>query len=602
MTAPGMGTWPGDPVVVVGNGPVGQTAALLLARWGVPSVVLDRRAARDLVGSRAICQQGDVLDVWESVGARVAAEGVTWTTARTFHRSDELFAVRLGDQRGTLPPFVNVSQAHTERLLDERIAAQPLIDVRWSHPVDTITQDAAGVIVAGPEFRLRAEYVLVCAGARAETLRGQLGVRFDGHSFADRFLICDIRAELPGWATERRFYFDPEWNPGRQVLIHPCPDSTYRIDWQVPSDYDLAEEVATGALDGRIRAIVGDTPYELVWSSVYRFHTRCADRLRVGRVLLAGDAAHVYAPFGARGLNSGVADAENAAWKLAFAGRGWGGPEVLLESYHAERHAAAEENVRVTAATMDFLVPRTAEAAEHRAAVLARARTDPAARAGVDSGRLSAPHRYLASPLTTVAPTAEPALAPTVALTAESPAAERAAGERSAAERAAGERPAAQHPTVDRPGPGAIVPDLPVRGGRGSLRRWCRDGLLVLAAPGAATDVAVPAGPVPVRVLAMTGLSAELAGVLGARPGQWWVVRPDAHVAAVVADRSALVAAVHRALGSSGAPGTAGTPGSPGSGTPGSPGSGTTGSPGTTASPGTPVSKEDEDGLLPTAR
>ena len=97
---------------------------------------------------------------------------------------------------------------------------------------------------------------------------------FAGHSFDDRFLICDIRAELPGWASERRFYFDPAWNPGRQVLIHPCPDSMFRIDWQVPADYDLDAEAATGALDARIRAIIGDRAYEIVWRSVYRFHSR----------------------------------------------------------------------------------------------------------------------------------------------------------------------------------------------------------------------------------------------------------------------------------------------------------------------------------------
>jgi len=507
--------WPLDPVVVLGNGPVGQTAALLLARWGVPSIVLDQRAERDLVGSKAICQQRDVLDVWESVGARIAELGATWTTARTFYRDEELFAVTMTDPgHSPLPPFVNISQCRTEQLLDERIAASPLIDVRWGHGVESVTQEADGVTVSGPGFTLRTPYLLVCAGARADGLRAQLGVRLDGHSFDDRFLICDIRASLAGWASERRFYFDPEWNPGRQVLIHPCPDSTYRIDWQVPPDYDLDAEVASGALDERVRAILGDRPYEIEWKSVYRFHTRCVDRMRVGRVLLAGDAAHLYAPFGARGLNSGVADAENAAWKIAFAGRGWA-PEELLESYHRERHAAALENVEVTTATMDFLVPQSAAAAARRRDVLDRARTDAAARALVDSGRLSEPFWYVDSPLTTPDPT----------------------------------RPFAGRPprgAAPPPGPGVIVPDLPVAGG-GSLRGLCRDGLLVLAAPGASVDIPVRT-PAPVRVAAMTSLSAQLPGVLGARAGEWWLIRPDAHVAAVIAEESLLPDALHRTL------------------------------------------------------
>jgi pentachlorophenol monooxygenase/3-(3-hydroxy-phenyl)propionate hydroxylase len=276
-----------NPVVVIGNGPVGQTTALLLARWGVPVVVLDQRAARDPVGSKAICQQRDVLDVWESVGAgaRIAAEGVTWTTARTFHRGAELFSYAFADGgRSPFPPFVNISQSRTEEILDECVAAQPLVHVRWGQRVVSVAQDAAGVaLTCGDGSRVRAAYVVACPGARCDELRALLGVRFAGHSFDDRFLICDIRTDLPGWATERRFHFDPGWNSGRQVLVHPCPDSTFRIDWQVPSGYDLDAEAVSGALDRRIRAVIGDRPYEIVWKSVYRFHSRCADRMRVGR-------------------------------------------------------------------------------------------------------------------------------------------------------------------------------------------------------------------------------------------------------------------------------------------------------------------------------
>ena len=145
------------------------------------------------------------------------------------------------------------------------------------------------------------------------------GIGFDGYTFDDRFLIADVRADLP-FTNQRHFHFDPPWNPGRQVLIHPQPDGVWRIDWQVPADTDADAERANGGLDRRIRQVVGaSTPYELVWMTGYRFSQRLADAFRVGRVFLAGDAAHVMSPFGARGLNSGIADAENLAWRLAAA-------------------------------------------------------------------------------------------------------------------------------------------------------------------------------------------------------------------------------------------------------------------------------------------
>jgi pentachlorophenol monooxygenase/3-(3-hydroxy-phenyl)propionate hydroxylase len=519
-----------DPVAVIGNGPVGQTTALLLARWGVPVVLLDRRPRRDPTGSRAICQQRDVLDIWESVGAgaRIAAEGVTWTTARTFYRDEELFAYALpGDGDCGFPPFVNISQARTEQILDECIAAEPLIDVRWNQDVTGLTQREDGVDLHGAGGTLAASYVVGCAGARGDALRSLLGVSFDGHSFDDRFLICDIRTALPGWSTERRFYFDPRWNPGRQVLIHPCPDSVFRIDWQVPGDYDLAAEEAEGSLDRRIRVIIGDRDYEIVWKSVYRFHSRVADRMRVGRVLLAGDCAHLVAPFGARGLNSGVADAENAAWKLAFVLRGWA-PDGLLDSYHAERHAAALENLDVTGATMRFLVPQDETERARRRTVLERAVTEPGAHAEVDSGRLSEPFWYTDSPLTTPDPA-----------------------------RVHPGRPA--RGTVAPVGPGVILPDGVVRvdGRRCRLRELARSGVLLLAAPGADTAavaavIARVRAPVRLLDLGLLDPTGSVAQALGARSGEVWVIRPDAYIAAVATDAAAVLPAVRAALGEPG--------------------------------------------------
>lgn len=521
-------------VAVVGNGPVGQTAALLLARRGIPVTVLDSRPRRDAVGSKAICQQRDVLDIWESVGAgrRIADEAVTWTTARTFYRDRELFAYDLPDPgHSTFPPFVNISQTRTEQILDDRIAESDLIDVRWGHTVTDIDQDHTGVrlrcTTSRGETTVTAAYAIACTGAHSDDLRAALGVDFGGESFDDRFLICDIRADLPGWAHERRFYFDPAWNPGRQVLIHPCPDSTFRIDWQVPGDYDLDTETANGALDARIRRIIGNAPYEIVWNSVYRFHSRVVDRMRVNRVLLAGDCAHLVSPFGARGLNSGVADAENAAWKLAFVLENWA-PDELLNSYHHERHAAALENIEVTTATMNFLVPHTAQQHRTRRETLERATTDPTARAAVDSGRLSEPFWYTNSPLTTPNP---------------------------------------HHPCHGRPtrgtlhpaAPGTIVPDTPITlpGGTTRLRALARTGFLLLTTPGINTKslahYATTATPAPTTTLELTTIDPDetLSTALQSTPGEVWLIRPDAHIAATLLHPTpnTLTTAIRRASG-----------------------------------------------------
>ncbi|MFF5257721.1 FAD-dependent monooxygenase [Actinomadura viridis] len=547
-----------DPVVVIGAGPVGLTAALLLARWGLPVVVLERRAAREPAGSRSICQQRDVLDIWCHAGAgAVAEEGLAWTTARTYYRDRELFSWRFAGA-GTLPACVNISQSRTELILDACAARAGLIEIRRGHEVTGLDQDPAGVTVRcradGGTARIRASYVVACSGGRSGAVRAALGVGFPGESFDDRFLIVDLEADLPGWERERRFYFDPPWNPGRQVLIHPCPESRYRVDWQVPPGFSLAAEEAAGGLDRRVRQIIGDRPYSLVWHSVYRFQSRVADRMRAGRVLLAGDCAHLYAPFGARGLNSGVPDAENAAWKIAFVARGWA-PPALLETYHLERHAAAQENLDVTTATMRFLVPPDERARARRTAALERAAAGrpggggEAVPADVDSGRFAEPFWYTGSPLTTPEPTRPPAGRPL-------------------------------RGAVQPPAPGVIVPDapftMPGRPGVTRLREVLRDGFTLLLAPGrpgthggtppeALLGAARTATAAPLRLLDLGALDpgGGVAGAIGARPGEAWLVRPDAHLAAILPrpGPAAVAAALRTALGEGLGEGLGGDPG-----------------------------------------
>jgi 2-polyprenyl-6-methoxyphenol hydroxylase-like FAD-dependent oxidoreductase len=463
-------------VVVVGAGPVGLTLAGRLAQRGVDVAVVEAGQRLRGEGSKALCMQRETLEVWArlGVGEQVAARGTHWTLGRTYYRDRELFTTRLpssGDDH--FPPFVNVSQTEVERLLLARVE-QLGVPVHWGQPVTGLSQDGGGVRLVTGAGPVTGAYAVGADGTRS-AVRGLLGVGFPGHSFADRFLIADVRADLP-FPRERRFLFDPPFNPGRTVLVHPQPDSVWRIDWQVPPEVEVEAERASGALDRRIRAVVGDRDYELVWLTAYLFSQRLADRFRVGRVFLAGDAAHVMSPFGARGLNSGVADAENLAWKLALvlAGRA---PDALLDTYETERRAAAAENLAVTGATMRFMVPPSPLRRRLRNAVLRGSVRVPALRRRVNSGRLAEPFVYAGSP-------------------------------------------------VVEPGLGGVAPDAPLPGG-GRLRDLLgQDFVALLVGP----DGAGPPGVVAVPADGAVGRRYTPGGVPAG--GRLWLVRPDGHLAA----------------------------------------------------------------------
>lgn len=391
------------PVVVVGAGPVGLAASIDLAQRGVPVVLLDD-ADRIGEGSRGICYAKRTLEILDRLGVGDACvdKGVTWQVGKVFQGEDLLYTFDLLPERGhKRPAFINLQQYHLERFLVERVNEIGRIDLRWRNEVVGIAPTVGGarLTVSTPEgpYSIDADWVIAADGARSG-LRRMLGLDFVGETFEERFLIADVKMTAP-FPTERWFWFDPPFHDGRSALLHKQPDDVWRIDLGLGPDADAQAEQRPERVIPRIRQMLGHGDFSLEWVSVYRFQCRRLERFVQDRVIFAGDAAHQVSPFGARGANSGVQDAENIAWKLAAVLAGEA-PESLIETYHGERSAAADENIAHSTRSTDFIAPRSAHDLRMRDAALALARTAPFAARMVNSGRLSTPTTH-DSPLST---------------------------------------------------------------------------------------------------------------------------------------------------------------------------------------------------------
>jgi 3-(3-hydroxy-phenyl)propionate hydroxylase len=428
-------------------------------------------------------------------------KGVIWKAGKVFLGDTLVYQFDLQPEDGhKMPAFINLQQYYAESYLVDRTQQFGGIDLRWRNKVTGLEQhnDHAVLTIETPDgsYRLGAEYIVACDGARS-ALRGLVGADFAGEVFEDQFLIADVKV-TEEFAAERKFWFDPLFHAGQSALLHRQPDGEWRIDLQLGPDADPIAERLPENVRPRVERMLGHANFDLGWVSVYKFQCRRMQRFIHERVIFAGDAAHQVSPFGARGANSGLEDGENVAWKLAMVLRG-DAPAALLASYEIERGAAADENIRASTQSTDFIAPHSKQERRLRSAILRLAGETDFAKRMVNSGRLSVPSVYH-TPLSTA--------------------------------------------DVDKwnggPQPGASMLDAPLARSNGepiflteSFKSAGGGFVLLESADGAASDAPLGVGHIRVGTGAPlhdhTGLFARR---YDATPGSAYLLRPDGYVAA----------------------------------------------------------------------
>ena len=500
------------PIIIVGGGPIGLALALDLGLKGTPALLLDDHEGPG-AGSKAICFAKRTLEICDRLGAGEAMvdKGVVWNLGRVFQDESEIYNFNLLPESGhKRPAFINLQQPYFEKFLTERIrqaqADGAPIDIRGRNRVTAISpqDDHVTVEIDTPDgpYTLQADWLIAADGANSP-IRDMLGLGFEGRIFEDNFLIADIRAHAD-FPTERRFWFDPPFNRGQTALMHKQPDDVWRLDFQLGWDIDRKAELDPDKIRTRVAAMIGpETDFDLVWSSIYTFRCATMKDYIHGRVIFAGDSAHQVSPFGARGANGGMQDADNLGWKLALVTSGKA-PDSLIQTYQTERKAAALENIQASSRTADFLTPRSYADALFRDATLALAKTHAFARPMVNSGRLSQPATYATSPLN-------------------------------------GEDALPGGPSATRPG--APCPDAPLGNGYLLDRLGGAFTLLAIGTDAPATDLAT---------LEIDTPSPDLRDrYLGTAKSALYLIRPDQHIAARWArhDPQRLATALSNAMG-----------------------------------------------------
>ncbi len=375
------------PVVIVGAGPVGLAMSLALARFGVPSVVLEARD-RFSDGSRAVGvhrRSTQFMD-WLGIGDAFRDKALKRECNIVYSGTQPVYEMAYDQPASEKHPLlVCLQQCWMEKLLHDGGLASGLVDVRWQTAVTSVEDrgDGIAVTVETPEgpYRLRASYLVAADGARGIVRRG-LGLEYETPLDVDlserRFIINDFRMRCdltPG----RRLWLSPPTRPGSIVIMHSQPFDIWRLDYAVEDGQDAEREATPEQATRRIGdhlAMMGiDARWDLVWTTTYRARARTLPGYRSGRIFFAGDAAHQTPIFGGRGLNLGYADCFNLSWKLALVLNGTAAPD-LLDTYSPERRGIVVEALKDLAQSTIFMTRPSPGVALMRDAVLSLALTE----------------------------------------------------------------------------------------------------------------------------------------------------------------------------------------------------------------------------------
>jgi 3-(3-hydroxy-phenyl)propionate hydroxylase len=395
-------------ILIVGGGLSGLTLACSLAQLGIDCVLLDEDNSVGVKGasSRGICYTQKSLEIFDKLGIyeRIKAKGIQWSVGRTFAGNDEVYSFDLKAQGNfslsEQPAFVNIQQFYNEGFLVERIAELGHAQIRWSNRITdfSVNEGFATFSIATPagQYCASADFVIDGTGSRSP-FHEWLSISKTSKKGDDRWCIADVRFSTRP-PQERHTWIEAPFNENRAVWQHLMADDVWRIDYQMAPDADPAYVSREDVVRERLARQFGpEAKVDIVWVGPYAYRSECVDKMMVqaGKswVFLMGDSAKVVSPFGARGGNTGIADADNLAWKLAAVAKGRAGKE-LLKSYDNERHEAAVTNVQVTNRTARFLRPQDGVERLFRQATLDLAKRYPFARSLVNTGRMAVANPY----------------------------------------------------------------------------------------------------------------------------------------------------------------------------------------------------------------